>query len=127
VTALSYRITYDAATETITAAAVDAVVTTVSQPTGTCGTQVISVPLAVAVAWVPDAATVTAMGASFAASDEVPYERSGYPGYAPGLPVLAGVLVSHSGACVCVRAWGQRDDLFAMCGPPLGFSLPHAY
>lgn len=93
VTAISYTVRYDAATQTITGVSADVLATQIVQPLASCGTVPVTIPLTLGVTYLPNAVTGGGYGSNAAALQG----RSGGPGYLTGAPVLAGALISQSG------------------------------
>ncbi len=116
VVGVSYRVTYDPATNTIVSAVADVATSVLSQPLATCGASPLAAPVTVSVAFLPS----TPQGSS------ARYERSGQPGYFLGAPVLAGVLVAESGANPLAGAPAASDRVAIQRSAPPGLQSAFA-
>ena len=96
ITGVSYIASYNGVENSLVSVAAHLTVTTLSADSAQCSggssPALLGVPITVAVSWVDMAALATAPAHQDA--------RSGNPGYIAGSPLLAGVLVSQSGAAV---------------------------
>ena len=97
VVGLSYTVSYNSASQKITAAGVTIVTTKLAQSVSACGVKPLSVPVSTSVTFVPDIAPVVS-SSTYSASSEIFQGRSGGPGYVRGSPILSGVIVSSDGA-----------------------------
>lgn len=101
---VAYRVSIFQSASSITSAEADVVIADISVPLTQCGPggAPLPVPFSAAVSFIPDAASVAALSppASLANDNLLPVERSGWPGYEPGSPVLAGVMMTASGVPV---------------------------
>ncbi|RYG52018.1 DUF1619 domain-containing protein, partial [archaeon] len=118
VVGVTYRPTYSATYSTITGVAVDIVLADVSQPAAACALgRALSVPLTTAVTFTADAASLASITTSYDASNLLPSERSGAPGYTAGAPVLGGVMVTESGAPVATADQSDRKAVARSAKP----------
>lgn len=104
---ISYRVLVSSTSNTITSVVADVVLGDISQPIGECtaSPQILtSAPFSGSVHFVPDAASQAAIASSLANDNVQPTTRSGNPGYLYGRPVLAGVMITASGAPVATAA-----------------------
>ncbi len=98
VTAIAYTVSFNGLSGAITGATADLVVANVTLSAADCAASAVSAPLTVSLAWVDSAAPAPAPA----------LERSGAPGYALGAPVLAGVLITQSGAAPAAAAGSDK-------------------
>lgn len=109
---VAYRVSIYQTASSITSAEADAVIADITAPIEQCGLGVgggglpLPVPFSAAVTFIPDAASVAALSppASLANDNLLPVERSGWPGYEAGSPILAGVMTTASGVPVSSAA-----------------------
>lgn len=109
---VAYRVSIFQSGSTITSVEADAVLADVGAPLEQCGLSAgggglpLPVPFSAAVSFIPDAASVAALAPppSLANDNLLPVERSGWPGYEPGSPILAGVMTTASGVPVASAA-----------------------
>ena len=97
VVGLSYTVSYNSASQKITAVGVTIVTTDLAQSANVCGVVPLSIPVSTSVTFVPDIAPIVS-SSTYSTSSEIFQGRSGGPGYVRGSPVLSGVIVSSDGA-----------------------------
>jgi Protein of unknown function (DUF1619) len=96
---ITYRFLVSSSTNTITGVVADVVTSDIVQPIAECNAGVeTSVPFSGSVHFIPDQASQQAISSSLSNDNVLPTTRSGAPGYLNGRPVLAGVMITSSGA-----------------------------
>ena len=112
-TALAYTVHYNGLTGALTSATADVVLASLSLSASDCAAGAsLSPPLSVSLEWVDDASPAPAPALG----------RSGAPGYLLGAPVLAGAMVTASGAPAS-GALAAGDKLAVLTGAPAGSRL----
>lgn len=125
VTAVTYRVVVSQAAASIVSVTADVTIADIQSSDADVCAGGVSLPFAVSVAFVADPSSLPTAGALSAAANSLRAdERSGNPGYFADAPVLAGVLLSSSGAAPA--AAGASDMLAVARAVPDTHLVPFA-